>query len=170
MYNKAAAKPQDLPKLTEDQSKTANEALETFDKTVNNLRSMNFIQKTLSNPDLTEQELKEMLYHAVDEWHDNEETHLELHQYLGMSWYDYADIIHDISSLKEILEKYKIKKTVKITLNSIKDPDEFGLLISNLSLPQEIIEKYFEFQEYASLELEIDEDLNIVGGKFLPNK
>lgn len=49
-----------------------------------------------------------------------------------------------------------------------KDPDGWGDLINELGLSEAKTSKYFEFCEYATVELEIDEKLNIVGGKILP--
>lgn len=73
------------------------------------------------------------------------------------------------------------KKTAKIQLDSIKDPDGWHNLIHELGLSdvddagedrastekQKFVEDHFEFGEYASLELVVDEDLNVVGGRIL---
>ena len=60
------------------------------------------------------------------------------------------------------------KKTATIVLDSIKDPDGWGELISELGLSDEKVDRFFEFAEYACVELEVDEDLRIVGGRILP--
>ena len=60
------------------------------------------------------------------------------------------------------------KKTATIVLDSIKDPDGWGDLISALDLTEAKRKKHFEYSEYASVELEVDQDLNIVGGRILP--
>lgn len=60
------------------------------------------------------------------------------------------------------------KKTATIVLESIKDPDGWGQLIHELDLTEAKREKFFEFGEYAALELEIDQDLKVVGGRILP--
>lgn len=58
-------------------------------------------------------------------------------------------------------------KTAKIRLDNIKEPDGWGNLIHALGLPKELVKHHFEWSEYASLELEIDENLNVVGGRIL---
>lgn len=58
-------------------------------------------------------------------------------------------------------------KTAKIVLDNVKDPDGWGGLIQELALSQKVSREHFDFGEYASLELEIDEDLNVVGGRVL---
>jgi hypothetical protein len=58
-------------------------------------------------------------------------------------------------------------KTTYIVLISIKDSDGWHELATALDLSEEQRREYFEFGEYASLELKIDENLNVVGGKFL---
>lgn len=59
-------------------------------------------------------------------------------------------------------------KTAKIRLDTIKDPDGWGQLIHELGLSDEVRSKHFEWSEYAALELEIDEDLRVVGGRVVP--
>lgn len=74
-------------------------------------------------------------------------------------------------------------KTAKLILDSIKDPDKFTEMCWELGLIREddrgrdydsvespLVAKHFEFHEYASIEIEVDENLNIVGGRFLPIK
>lgn len=60
------------------------------------------------------------------------------------------------------------KKKFTIELDDIKSSDGWGELIFELGLSDEKIDKFFEFGEYASLSIEIDEDMNILGGKILP--
>ncbi|MFW6225483.1 MAG: hypothetical protein ACOC2W_02705 [bacterium] len=76
------------------------------------------------------------------------------------------------------------KKTFKITLKSIKDSDGWVELAyylkfdefqkNNPSLNEdelhnkfynEVIYKNFKYGEYANLEIEVDENFNIIGGK-----
>lgn len=68
------------------------------------------------------------------------------------------------------MPKVKKKPTHRIVLDDIKDPDGWGDLIEALELSESDMEHHFECREYASLELEIDEDLNVVGGRILPRK
>ncbi len=58
-------------------------------------------------------------------------------------------------------------KTAKIVLDSIKDPDGWGQLIYELDLTGKAAREHFEFSEYASLELVIDESLKVVSGRIL---
>ncbi len=77
-------------------------------------------------------------------------------------------------------------KTAKITLNSIKDSDGWMELIHELQFDKfksqypdmdeddvsdkfytEVVSKKFEYGEYADIVIEVDENLNIVGGKIL---
>lgn len=62
----------------------------------------------------------------------------------------------------------------RLTLRSIKDPDGFGELAHTLELTEEQKSKYFEWGEYANIEVDVkvDDDGNLVieGGRFLPVK
>lgn len=61
-------------------------------------------------------------------------------------------------------------KTAKMVIDSYKDPDGWGQLIDELDLSEEKRRQFFEWCEYASLELVIDEDMNVVSGHLLPVK
>lgn len=58
-------------------------------------------------------------------------------------------------------------QTECIILYDIKDPDGWGELFTLLGVPEEKWERYLEFSEYANLELEFDQDLNVVRGRIL---
>lgn len=58
------------------------------------------------------------------------------------------------------------KKTFTIELNDIKE-EGWGELIYELGLSNEKADKFIEYGEFASIEIEVDEDMNIVGGKIL---
>jgi hypothetical protein len=60
-------------------------------------------------------------------------------------------------------------KTAKILLRSIKEPDGWWELATELGLTDEQREAHFEFGEYADLEVEIDSDLKVVGGRVVPS-
>lgn len=45
---------------------------------------------------------------------------------------------------------------------------EIAQQLADLGLPDDKAEKYFEFGEYATVELEIDSNLKIISGKILP--
>ncbi len=60
-----------------------------------------------------------------------------------------------------------MRKTATLILSSIKEPDAFNKLIDDLGLTEAKRKRYFEFCEYADLELEVDEDLNVVSGRFV---
>lgn len=65
-----------------------------------------------------------------------------------------------------------VKKTSTIVLEDIKDPDGWGALITALGYSgyenEHRRRKFFRWGEYAAVELVIDEDMNIVGGRVLP--
>ena len=84
-------------------------------------------------------------------------------------------------------------KTHKITLNNIKDSDMWNELIYALKFDsfknehpeldeeededelndlfyEEVVSKTFQYGEFASLELVIDENLKVIDGKILPFK
>lgn len=77
-------------------------------------------------------------------------------------------------------------KTAKITLDSLKDSDGWMELAHELKFDQfkrehpeldedelsdkfytEIVVKKFKYGEYADIEIEVDENFNIVGGRIL---
>lgn len=60
-------------------------------------------------------------------------------------------------------------KTAEVTFY-IKGPDEWGSLIRTLGLTEAQQNRYFEWGEYATVELEFDEELMVVRGKLLPRK
>lgn len=59
-------------------------------------------------------------------------------------------------------------KTAKIVLSDVKDPDLFHELVHKLKIPRAVENRHFAFGEYASLEIEVNAKLEIVGGRFLP--
>lgn len=56
-------------------------------------------------------------------------------------------------------------KKAKIELENVKDSDGWSMLGSALGFSEEEITRIFEYGEYANLTIEVDENLNIVGGK-----
>lgn len=66
-------------------------------------------------------------------------------------------------------------KTAKMVIDNHKSPDGWNEMLYTLGLYSEdeespLVERYFDFGEYASVEIEVDENLNIIGGRFLPRK
>lgn len=67
-------------------------------------------------------------------------------------------------------------KTAKILIQNYKDSDGWFSLCSDLGLlkdeneSHDIVYKYFQYGEYANIEIIIDENFNIVGGKIIPFK
>lgn len=57
--------------------------------------------------------------------------------------------------------------TYKMTI-TVKEPDEIGNLCDALNLDKATYHDYFEFGEYATFELEIDEALKVVNGRLVP--
>lgn len=60
-------------------------------------------------------------------------------------------------------------KTAKIELESIKDSDGWYSLAVELGLEDKVYD-IFEYGEFGSIEIIVDENLNIVGGKIIPFK
>lgn len=60
--------------------------------------------------------------------------------------------------------------TSSIKLENVKDSDGWWILGSELGFTNEKHNKVFEYGEFASLELVVDEKLNIVGGKIIPKE
>lgn len=72
-------------------------------------------------------------------------------------------------------------KTAKIIIESHKDPDGWMNMLTALGLvstdgegsdtsteeQRDLVERHFDYHEYASFEIEVDEKLNIVGGRFI---
>ena len=61
-------------------------------------------------------------------------------------------------------------KTAKTRINNIKDSDGWFELGTKLGFAQNQIYSIFEYGEYANIEIVVDENLNIVGGKIIPHK
>jgi hypothetical protein len=57
--------------------------------------------------------------------------------------------------------------TYKMTI-TVKEPDEIGNLCDTLNLDKATYRDYFEFGEYATFELEIDEAMKVVAGRIVP--
>ena len=57
---------------------------------------------------------------------------------------------------------------VKINISMLKEPDLWMQLSDELNLSEAIFYRYFEFGDYGEIEIEVDEELNIIGGKFIP--
>jgi len=60
-------------------------------------------------------------------------------------------------------------KTVIISIDSIKDSDGWYELAHELGLEKQAY-NIFEYGEYANITIEVDENLNIIGGKIHPHK
>lgn len=60
------------------------------------------------------------------------------------------------------------KKLGQITV-TVKDPDGWGDVIHALGLTDAKREKFFEFGEYATLQLEVEEDMAVTG-RIVPRK
>lgn len=53
---------------------------------------------------------------------------------------------------------------------SFKDPDGLGQMAYCLKLDKKTIFKYLKYGEFGTIEIIVNNELNIVGGKFLPNE
>lgn len=63
----------------------------------------------------------------------------------------------------------KEKKTSTISFDSVKDSGSWADLAHDLGLFDKLYD-IFEYGEYGNFTIEVDEDLNIVGGKIHPFK
>lgn len=70
-------------------------------------------------------------------------------------------------TLVELCNTFKMK-TSKIKIFNVKDSDGWYELGLELGMGEEKIYETFEYGEYANLEIEVDENLNIVGGRIIP--
>ncbi|MEM1337288.1 MAG: hypothetical protein AAGF96_06035 [Bacteroidota bacterium] len=61
-------------------------------------------------------------------------------------------------------------KTATISLDMVKDSDGWNDLGHSLGFDHEKINKVFEYGEYANLTIEVNENLEIVGGKIHPKE
>jgi len=59
-------------------------------------------------------------------------------------------------------------KKATIELDSIKSPDRWCELGNKLGFSDEKNSKIFQYGEYGHIEIEVDENLNIVGGRIIP--
>ncbi|EPH6499614.1 hypothetical protein ACS3FE_002303 [Vibrio cholerae] len=73
---------------------------------------MSFVNLCL-NGDVLEDEIDDF----IDSWHDDEETTLELHEYLGMTWEEYSVWSTNPSVLPFILSARKNRTTFDAELN-----------------------------------------------------
>ena len=48
----------------------------------------------------------------------------------------------------------------------VKDPDQFWDMVEELNIPKSVSNKYLQFGEYASFELVVDAEFNIISGTF----
>ena len=58
--------------------------------------------------------------------------------------------------------------TAKIRIDMIKAPDLWHNLKDKLNLDDDIFYRYIEYGDYGEIEIEVDEKLNIISGKFIP--
>jgi hypothetical protein len=77
-----------------------------------------------------------------------------------------------VGDLKTTAEEQSVgdtRRTARIVLDSVKDPDGWGEVIARLGLDKGKRERFFEWSEYASLELFVDSDMNVTG-RILPRE
>lgn len=59
----------------------------------------------------------------------------------------------------------EVQRTASIDLDELKDFDGWMGLAYSLGLTEEEAYQYFEYGEYANITIEVDHNLNIIGGK-----
>ncbi len=52
---------------------------------------------------------------------------------------------------------------------TVNEPVEIEAMMDMFNFDKATYNEYFEFGEYATIELEVDEALKVVGGRFVPN-
>lgn len=60
------------------------------------------------------------------------------------------------------------KRTAAFVIEDHKDPDAWHELCAELGIPDDKAKRFLRWGEYGSIELTIDEDFNVVGGRVLP--
>ena len=67
------------------------------------------------------------------------------------------------------MSKKRSKGVATLLLSNIKESDAFFEMLSELGLGDnsEIRDAFFDCGEYATIEIRVDESLNIIGGRFL---
>ena len=63
---------------------------------------------------------------------------------------------------------HELPETYKVVLTYLKAPDTWSELSDQLDIPYEVFKRYFQYGDYADIELRIDKDLRVVGGRVLP--
>ncbi len=58
--------------------------------------------------------------------------------------------------------------TTKINISMLKEPTLWRQLQDKLNLSEDKFSHYFEYGDYGEIEIEVDENLNIISGKFVP--
>jgi len=61
-------------------------------------------------------------------------------------------------------------KTTTVRLDMIKAPDLWADLSEQLGMEDETFFRHFEYGDYGEIEIEVDETLKILGGRFIPCK
>jgi len=61
-------------------------------------------------------------------------------------------------------------RTAEITIDNIKDSDGWYALATELGYSEKGIYDIFEYGEYGSITIKVDENLNIIGGKINKHK
>lgn len=57
--------------------------------------------------------------------------------------------------------------TMKIKLEMLKSPDLWWEVKERFNMGDDVFFRYFDYGDYGAIEVEIDENLNIVGGRFI---
>lgn len=64
---------------------------------------MNFVELYLSG-----QATSKDIHGFIDLWHENTTVECELHEYLGLTWLEYKEWVHNPSDLESILSLHSI--------------------------------------------------------------
>jgi hypothetical protein len=58
--------------------------------------------------------------------------------------------------------------TYKVVLSNLKEPDTWSELADHLGISNDVFARHFRYGDYADIEIELDADLRVVGGRVLP--
>lgn len=61
-------------------------------------------------------------------------------------------------------------RTSRILLEDVKSPDGWAALMTDLGIPQEKWDDHLQYGEFATIEVEVDSQMRIVGGRIVPRK
>lgn len=102
-----------------------------------------------------------IIQNFIDNFTSNEAERLQM--YAAAEMYVDEDHVDEVESYIDDLKLGAFKMEM-----DFKEPDICSELIDHHKLSKATREKYFECDEYGSIEILLDKQLNVVGGKLIP--